>query len=226
LLIPKLSRIEIFPDKNKTDTEILYYEKDNNGKELAPVTFDQLAMGMRNIIGLIGDIIQRLSEGRVFSASENRSIFEIQINPFKHISELSGIVIIDEFDNHLHPEWQRYLVSKLSELFPKIQFIVSTHSPIPFLGAPKNSIFIKVDRNKERGVILEKLDIEVSKLTPNSILSSPIFGFENINSNEVDIDEVETADRYSNIEAEKRMKEKLQILKQSDNDFFKSLKVE
>ena len=91
-----------------------------------------------------------------------------------------GIVIIDEFDNHLHPKWQRDLVQKLTNIFPKIQFIVSTHSPIPFLGAPKNSVFIKVDRDKENGITAEKLDIDVSILTPNSILTSPIFGFDSL----------------------------------------------
>lgn len=159
---------------------------------------------------MIGDMIIRLSEEQP------------NIDDF---TQLAGIVIIDEFDLHLHPKMQRELVERLTDTFPKVQFIVSTHSPIPFLGAPKNSVFIKVDRDKEKGITLEKLDIDISKLTPNTILTSPVFGFEDINSGEVDIDQVETADRYSNVEAEKRMKKKLKILKQNDEDFFNSLKV-
>ncbi len=197
ILIPNLSRIVITPNKDRTDTEILYYEKDKEGKELQPVLFDQLAMGMRNIIGLIGDMIQRLSENKSFIVNQKEDTItlidepELSLHPklsknifrnlsketFNSLSELSGIVLIDEFDNHLHPKWQRELVKNLSDLFPKVQFIVSTHSPIPFLGAPKNSIFIKVDRDKEHGIRVKKLDIDISTLSPNSILTSPIFGF-------------------------------------------------
>lgn len=45
-------------------------------------------------------------------------------------SRLSGIVLIDEIDEHLHPQWQREILAKLSELFPNVQFIGTTHSPM------------------------------------------------------------------------------------------------
>lgn len=43
---------------------------------------------------------------------------------------LTGIVIIDEIEQHLHPKWQRRIFSRLREKFPNIQFIVATHSPL------------------------------------------------------------------------------------------------
>jgi predicted ATPase len=46
------------------------------------------------------------------------------------ISKFKGIVIIDELEQHLHATWQRVLISQLKEHFPRIQFIVSTHSPL------------------------------------------------------------------------------------------------
>ena len=42
----------------------------------------------------------------------------------------SGVVLIDEIDAHLHPEWQREIGFWLKRHFPNIQFIVTTHSPI------------------------------------------------------------------------------------------------
>jgi AAA domain, putative AbiEii toxin, Type IV TA system len=45
-------------------------------------------------------------------------------------ADLVGIVIIDELEQHLHPRWQRTILPDLRELFPKIQFIVATHSPL------------------------------------------------------------------------------------------------
>ncbi|MDF1546440.1 MAG: ATPase, partial [Bacteroidales bacterium] len=77
-------------------------------------------------------------------------------------------------------KWQKALVEKLTETFPKIQFIASTHSPIPLLGAPENTIIINVQRDEIDGIKAEKLDIDFSTLTPNSILSSPIFGFKDL----------------------------------------------
>ena len=222
-LIPKLSRIEFLPDENKTSKETWYYEKDDNGNELPPVKFDDLAMGMRSIIGFVGDMIQRLSKHKTFISNHDRELLNPYIEKFKTLSDLSGIVIVDEFDNHLHPKWQKMLVEKLTKMFPKVQFIVSTHSAIPLLGAPKNSVIINVQRTKEKGITAEKLDIDFSRLTPNSIFTSPIFGFEDINSDEVDIDEVETPDLYSNIEKTRSMELKLNVLKQTDEDFFNSL---
>lgn len=43
--------------------------------------------------------------------------------------ETTGIVLIDEVDLHLHPAWQQRVIASLRSAFPKIQFIVSTHSP-------------------------------------------------------------------------------------------------
>lgn len=203
LMKPYITDIHI--ERNGSKTDVIYFEADS-----IPKPFLNLASGFRSIITMVGDMIIRLSEEQP------------NINNFE---DLAGIVIIDEFDLHLHPKMQRELVERLTDTFQNIQFIVSTHSPIPFLGAPKNSVFIKVDRDKEKRIFAEKLDVDVTKLTPNTILTSPVFGFEDINSKEMDIDAVETSDKYSNVEAEKRMKEKLQILKHNDNDFFNSLKV-
>lgn len=43
---------------------------------------------------------------------------------------IEAIVIVDEIEQHLHPKWQRRLLPLLMEKFPKIQFIISTHSPL------------------------------------------------------------------------------------------------
>jgi predicted ATPase len=53
-----------------------------------------------------------------------------------HPSDLSGIVIVDELEQHLHPRWQRTILPQLRHLFPKIQFIVATHSPLVASSSP------------------------------------------------------------------------------------------
>jgi len=52
----------------------------------------------------------------------------------KPIREVKGIVLVDEIEKHLHPLWQRRIFKLLSEQFPKVQFIVTTHSPLCVLG--------------------------------------------------------------------------------------------
>jgi predicted ATP-binding protein involved in virulence len=45
------------------------------------------------------------------------------------VVETEGVVLIDELDMHLHPIWQKHVVEDLKAAFPKLQFIVTTHSP-------------------------------------------------------------------------------------------------
>jgi predicted ATP-binding protein involved in virulence len=53
-----------------------------------------------------------------------------------------AIVLIDEIDLHLHPEWQRNIIKYLSELFPKTQFIVTAHSPLIVQSAENINLVI------------------------------------------------------------------------------------
>jgi RNA polymerase-binding transcription factor DksA/predicted ATPase len=151
-LIPSIEEIIV----EKKDRTVYYIEK-KGGKRL---TFNQLGSGYRSLIGMVGDMMIRL--------------FKTQPEITKP-SDLAGIVLIDELDLHWHPKWQRRLPTLLSEIFPKVQFIASTHSEIPLLGAPENSIFLKVTRTLEEGVKVHKIDIDLSNLLPNHLLTSALF---------------------------------------------------
>lgn len=57
-----------------------------------------------------------------------------------------AIVLVDEIDLHLHPEWQRKIVAYLSKNFPKTQFIVTSHSPLVVQSADEvNVVVLKKD---------------------------------------------------------------------------------
>ena len=58
----------------------------------------------------------------------------LDINNSIHFDNISGIVIIDEIELHLHSSLQRDVLPKLIRLFPKVQFIITTHSPLFLLG--------------------------------------------------------------------------------------------
>jgi len=67
------------------------------------------------------------------------------------ISNISGIVLIDEVDKHLHIKLQKEILPKLFEMFPKIQFIVTSHSPFLNMGLadmlPQRSLIFDLDNN-------------------------------------------------------------------------------
>jgi predicted ATP-binding protein involved in virulence len=58
--------------------------------------------------------------------------------------ETPGVVLIDELDLHLHPRWQRRVITDLRRTFPKIQFICTTHSP-QLIGQAKSGEIILLD---------------------------------------------------------------------------------
>jgi predicted ATP-binding protein involved in virulence len=88
---------------------------------------EQLSDGFRNIIAMVADIAYRC----------------IRLNP--HLSqqapkETEGIVLIDEVDMHLHPSWQQTIMPNIQQAFPRIQFIVTTHSPQVISTVDKKNI--------------------------------------------------------------------------------------
>lgn len=66
------------------------------------------------------------------------------LNPdMKNFSELSGVVLIDEIDAHLHPKWQWKVLEAIRAVFPKVQFIIATHSPI-VISSARNARILKL----------------------------------------------------------------------------------
>lgn len=61
-----------------------------------------------------------------------------------------GVVLIDEIEMHLHPAWQWKVLKVLSETFPKVQFIVSTHSPIVLSSAKAAALYLMKSPNDVR----------------------------------------------------------------------------
>jgi len=84
-------------------------EKD--GHELI---INQLSDGEKCLLAMVGDLARRLAMTHPDLA-----------NPLHG----HGIVLIDEIDLHLHPDWQRRILPTLARTFPNCQFILSTHSP-------------------------------------------------------------------------------------------------
>lgn len=97
------------------EDDIVCVRKDKDGRNTS-MPYRMLSDGYRNMIGMIADIAYRC----------------IKLNPHLGVDalkETEGLVFIDELDLHLHPLWQKNIVRELTESFPKIQFVATTHSP-------------------------------------------------------------------------------------------------
>lgn len=79
------------------------------------------------------------------------------------------VVIIDEPENHLHPEMQRTLLPKLLEAFPNVQFIVSTHNPFIISAVPTSNVYV-LDYNEDGKVNSHSLDNINKSGSSNEIL--------------------------------------------------------
>lgn len=79
------------------------------------VRWDELSAGAQSIFALITDII-----GAYWEMSRK----------VVHTKDMVGLVLIDEIDLHIHPKEQPNLVPTLRTIFPKMQFIVTTHAPL------------------------------------------------------------------------------------------------
>ena len=91
------------------------------------VRYTQLGFGYQSMLSWVIDFCKRMFER--YPDSEN---------PLHE----SAVVLIDEIDLHLHPEWQRNIITFLSKAFPNTQFIVTTHSPLVIQSMDDVNLYI------------------------------------------------------------------------------------
>jgi predicted ATP-binding protein involved in virulence len=100
---------------------------EKHGKELI---VNQLSDGEKCLLAMVGDLARRL-------AIANPSL------PKPLDGE--GVVLIDEVELHLHPQWQRMVIPALERTFTKCQFIVTTHSPLVLSYLRREQAFLIED---------------------------------------------------------------------------------
>lgn len=107
----------------------------------APVPGSWLSQGYQATISWLADFI-----GQMYLDVGKPIPFE----------DMEGLVLIDELDLHLHPAWQMRLVPVLRRVFPRMQFIVTTHSPM-ILPALEPHEIIRLRREDSGDVVAEPL---------------------------------------------------------------------
>ncbi|MDR2751286.1 MAG: AAA family ATPase [Clostridiales bacterium] len=104
----------------------------NQAGEARPVSL--LSGGYRRVVGIVMDICRRI----------------IELNPQlgeDAIIKTYGVVLIEEVELHLHPKWQQRILVDLLNVFPKLQFVATTNSPVVIQSVREKSLMILDDEN-------------------------------------------------------------------------------
>lgn len=123
-----------------------------------PVPFSELSLGYQTTMTWVMDLVWQLFEN--FPESENPLL-----EP--------AIVIIDEIDLHLHPHWQWTIMKNLAELFPKTQFIGTSHSPLMVQSMPTANFAIIQEAESE--MVIENNPEKIKGWRVDQILNSEYF---------------------------------------------------
>ena len=111
------------------------------------IYFEYLSSGFKSIIYLLFSTIKEIE----FRFKEQNVLAE----------DFDGIILIDEVEIHLHPEWQEKIITILKDTFPRAQFVVTTHSPHVIQSAEPDQV-IALQSNDD-GKIFIRTDLKTSK---------------------------------------------------------------
>ncbi|MFH7016322.1 AAA family ATPase [Flavobacterium sp. FlaQc-47] len=122
--------------------------------------FSELSDGFKSTIILAVDIMMKLSTANA------------------DMDKMSGVVLIDELGNQLHPRWQMRIVKQLRIVFPNINFIISTHHPLCLRGSEHSEIVLL--KNLEDNINITTNLPDIASLRVDQILSSEFFGLSSL----------------------------------------------
>jgi energy-coupling factor transporter ATP-binding protein EcfA2 len=176
-LLLEILRDELMPNQitlDRVDSDGLWL-KDRNGVQLS---WGEMSDGYRAALALLADILRHLMNAYGVDGLTERS------PDGKLFVKRSGVVLIDEIDAHLHPEWQREIGFWLKRHFPKLQFLVTTHSPIICQAADENGLFVLPEPGSDipPQPLAEEEYRKVIASRPDTILLTRAFGLQNTRS--------------------------------------------
>lgn len=130
-----------------------------------------MSEGYRAALALMIDILRHMDQ-----VYNHEDLVE-QTNGLVNVPH-PGVVLIDEIDAHLHPAWQREIGLWLKKRFPKVQFIVTTHSALICQAADENGIFhLPPPGSDERAFQVNRDDyLNIIRSKTDEIYLSPVFG--------------------------------------------------
>lgn len=146
--------------------ELKYVERKNympivsqNGFE---VSLDKLSSG--NLY-----LIQRM----IAILGQMYSVYVLNNLKLEEMLSTSGLLLIDEAENHLHPKWQKTFLNSILDIFPNLQIIITTHSPFIVSSVENAKVFV-CKSEIDHSIIVDETDVYSNKPI-EEILQSEVF---------------------------------------------------
>ena len=146
-------------------SQIFFYESNKQ------IEFKMLSEGYKSTIIWLSDLVFRLIEKQP---------------KITKLEDFKAVVLVDEIDLYLHPKWKYSFVYKLRKIFPKIQFIMTTHSMTTILGASKDAVFYNIYKDKEGHTQLSEQFDDISDYSANILITSRLFNMDSAKARSYD----------------------------------------
>ena len=151
-LIGQLFQEEFQVLESKNDKGIRFQSK--NSDKGPSVSGLELPDGFRSSVAWIADLCTHWS--RIYGQSNSQP----------SLKDMTGIVMIDEVDLHLHASLQRSIIPRLRSALPNIQFIVSSHSPLILSSFDMHELIL-LDTDEENGI--REIDRQIIGFSPDQV---------------------------------------------------------
>jgi predicted ATP-binding protein involved in virulence len=121
--------------------------------------FSALSDGFKAFLGWVWDLLYQIA---------------LVWDKDKPLTEMPGVVIVDEIDLFMHPEWQRTIVGKVAETFPNLQFLFSTHSPLVAGSLEPENVFV-METDESGAAVVKQYPEPLYGRSASEILTSIYF---------------------------------------------------
>ena len=136
---------------------------------LGDVPLAALSDGYLTTLGWTCDLIARWAETRRQLGAPLDGNFA---------ESMTGVVLVDEIDLHLHPRWQASVISSIRRSFPRMSFVFTTHSPITLGSLQDQDVVLTLRREGSRASTVQVLDTTTKGLNADQLLTGPWFSLE------------------------------------------------
>jgi uncharacterized protein (TIGR02646 family) len=134
--------------------------------------------------GTLGTL-EDLSDGYQSTVALTTDIMSVMRLRWGAMEIAEGIVLIDEIDAHLHPSWKMKIIKRLRAVFPRLQFLVTSHDPLTLRGLHAGEVAVMRADNKHHPVAVTDLP-SPEGMRVDQLLTSEYFGLNSTVDPEVD----------------------------------------
>lgn len=135
------------------------------------------------------DTLEALSSGYQAVLALALDIMSVLRRGWQDAASAEGIVLIDEIDAHLHPRWKMRIIQRLREVFPRLQFIATSHEPLTLRGIERDEVAVlkRTLSGAVKVITAETDDLPSPRnMTVGQLLTSDFFGLNSAEDLEID----------------------------------------